>query len=518
MLVKNVTLNDTSLDFLVEDGVDKERQDNHFTILIGKNASGKSEVLKEVCHLLIRSQIKDDFSSVYVDILDHYLDRNYKNTLHRGEKNISSELELINDGKAFKYKYIRTDEKREFINYLGQKEYIKEQVFRHCFGVTDEESNKVTAPKNNNIIAVSSGQFDKFPVLQSMGLSSETGINYSYVGVQNDRLSSRYDSVLSLKVGEIGHAIVKFSVESKTINLSSLLNTLGFSGKVKLKYEINKHMLSSDFREQDKLLINGTRYSSVGLGNNDSKLKDEDILSFKQALSYFNELHPSNHENLGMIEIDLLGENVSFEATHLYYAAKLNALEIKDVLFDGEHGSSSLLLASSGQINLLNIFFGISSCIKDNSLILIDEPEISLHADWQIKFIPLVREVFSKYKGCHYIIATHAPMIISNVGSSHSSILNMTTGDTISSKEFSNQSSDYINSYLFETPGPKNETINREVVSLLSAISKRKKLTESNIKKARLLIKWSYELIDGDPTKELVNILEEALEVYSYDS
>ncbi|MBH9742367.1 AAA family ATPase [Vibrio navarrensis] len=518
MLVKNVTLNDMSFDFLIEDGVDEKIQDNHFTILIGKNASGKSEVLKEVCHLLIRSQIKDDFKSVYVDILDHYLDRNYKDTLHRGEKNINSELELIDDVGRFTYKYIRTDEKREFINYLGQKEYIKEKVFRHCFVVMDEKSNKVTSPKNNNIIAVSSGQFDKFPVLQSMGLSSETGINYSYVGVQNDRLSSRYDSVLSLKVGEIGHSIVKFVVESKTINLSSLLNTLGFSGKVTLKYEINKHVLSSDFREQDKLLINGTRYSSVGLGNNDRRLNDEDVLSFKQAISYFNELHPLHHDKLGMIEIDLLGEDFSVEAAHLYYAAKLNALEIKDVLFDGERGPSSLLLASSGQINLLNIFFGISSCIKDNSLILIDEPEISLHADWQIKFIPLVRDVFSNYKGCHYIIATHAPMIISHVGSTHSSILNMTTGETISSKEFSNQSSDYINSYLFETPGPKNETINREVVSLLSAISKRKKLTESNIKKARLLIKWSYELIDGDPTKELVNILEEALEVYSYDS
>lgn len=517
MLVKNVTLNDISLSFLIEDSINRDKQDNHFTILIGKNASGKSEVLKEVCHLLIRSQIKDGFNSVYVDILDHYLDRNYKDTLHRGEKNISSKLELIDDGETFTYKYIRTDEKREFINYLGQKEYIKEQVFRHCFGVTDEKSNKVTSPKNNNIIAVSSGQFDKFPVLQSMGLSSETGINYSYVGVQNDRLSSRYDSVLSLKVGEIGHAIVKFSVESKKINLNLLLNTLGFKGKVKLKYEINKNVLSNDFREQEKLLINGTRYSSVGLGSNDSKLKDEDVLSLKQALSYFNELHPSHHDNFGIIEIDLLDENVSVEATHLYYAAKVNALEIKDVLFDGEHGSSSLLLASSGQINLLNIFFGISSCIKDNSLILIDEPEISLHADWQIKFIPLVREVFSKYKGCHYIIATHAPMIISNVGSTNSSILNMTTGDTISSKEFSNQSSDYINSYLFETPGPKNETINREVVSLLSALSKRKRLTTSNIKKAKLLVKWSYELIDGDPTKDLVNILEEALEVYSYD-
>lgn len=517
MLVKKIILNDVSRIFSIEYDINQENKDNHFTIIIGRNASGKSEILKEVCHLLIRSQIKNGFNSAYVDRLDHYLDRNYKDTLHRGEKNLNSELELIDDGETFKYKYLRTDEEREFINYLGEKEYIKDHVFRHHFCVTDKKSNEIKSCKNYNVIAVSSGQFDKFPVLQSMGLSSETGINYSYVGVQNDRSSSRYDSILSLKVGEIGLAIIKFSVESKKINLNSLLNMLGFNGKVKIKYEVNKHMLSNDFNNQEELLIHGTRYSSVGLGSSDGKLKDEDVLSFKQAISYFNDLHPSHQESVGVVEIDMLDEYNSVEAKNLYYAAKANALEIKDLDFFGERGVSSLLLASSGQINLLNIFFGISSCITDNSLILIDEPEISLHTDWQIKFIPLLREVFSKYKDCHYIIATHAPMIISNVGLTHSSILNMTTGDTISSKKFNNQSSDYINSYLFETPGPKNETINREVVSLLSAISKRKKLTESNIKKAKLLITWSYKIMDGDPTKDLVNILEEALEVYLYD-
>uniref|UniRef100_A6VY94 ATPase AAA-type core domain-containing protein n=1 Tax=Marinomonas sp. (strain MWYL1) TaxID=400668 RepID=A6VY94_MARMS len=173
--------------------------------------------------------------------------------------------------------------------------------------------------------------------------------------------------------------------------------------------------------------------------------------------------------------------------------------------------------ASSGQINILNIFFGISSCISDDSLILIDEPEISLHAEWQMKFLPLLRDVFKSFKGCHYIISTHSPMIISNVGTDDSTIINMEDGVTYLSSDFMFKSADYINSHLFETPGPKNETMNREVVGLLSAISKGNKLSKDKIIKAELLIKLSKYLSDADPIKELVDILGEALEVNSND-
>lgn len=516
MLINTVTINGTSFDFSTKRSKKQKKKESFFTILIGKNASGKSNTLKEICHLLIRSQIKNDFESLYVDNLDHYLDRNYKKILHRGEDNFRSSLCFENNNEDFLYQYIRTNEKREFINYLGNVEYIEEKVFRHSFKINNEIFSKKTKKNIINIIAVSSGQFDKFPVLQSMGLSSSTGIKYSYVGVQNDKLASHYDNILSLKVGEIGHAIIKIAVEEKKIHLNKFLDVLGFSNKVKIRYKIRRRTLSNFSNNNEKLLIDGREFSSVGLGNIEDKLNEKDIILLNKAILYFTRKHESNNEDYGNIDLDLFGKKNSIEAIYLYYAAKFNALEVRDVYFEGESGTSSLSLASSGQINLLNIFFGIASCIEDNSLILIDEPEISLHADWQMQFIPLVRETFSQYKGCHYIVATHAPLIISKVCSDHSSILNMTTGVTISSEKFNNQSSDYINSYLFETPGPKNETMNREVVSLLSAISKRKELSETDLQKASHLINLSHKLLDDDPIKDLVNILEEALRIFSH--
>ncbi len=41
---------------------------------------------------------------------------------------------------------------------------------------------------------------------------------------------------------------------------------------------------------------------------------------------------------------------------------------------------------------------GISTEIRDNSLICIDEPELSLHPKWQEKYMKLLMNTFSDYK------------------------------------------------------------------------------------------------------------------------
>ncbi|TOO95411.1 ATP-binding protein, partial [Vibrio parahaemolyticus] len=74
---------------------------------------------------------------------------------------------------------------------------------------------------------------------------------------------------------------------------------------------------------------------------------------------------------------------------------------------------------SSGEQCLFLIFMGIISSIEDNALICIDEPEISLHPQWQEKFVDILNDSFSSYKGCHFIIATHSPLIVSDISSSN---------------------------------------------------------------------------------------------------
>ena len=63
--------------------------------------------------------------------------------------------------------------------------------------------------------------------------------------------------------------------------------------------------------------------------------------------------------------------------------------------------------ASSGELCILFNMLSIAGSIKDESIVLLDEPELSLHPEWQRDFLPLLAKVFSKYKRCHFIIATH---------------------------------------------------------------------------------------------------------------
>ena len=59
------------------------------------------------------------------------------------------------------------------------------------------------------------------------------------------------------------------------------------------------------------------------------------------------------------------------------------------------------------------LFYDLIFGTQENILLMIDEPEISLHITWQKKFMDdLLRIII--YKGINVIVATHSPQIINN--------------------------------------------------------------------------------------------------------
>lgn len=68
---------------------------------------------------------------------------------------------------------------------------------------------------------------------------------------------------------------------------------------------------------------------------------------------------------------------------------------------------------SSGEQNELVLFYLLLFETKENSLILIDEPEVSLHISWQNSFIDDLKEI-TKLNNLDVVIATHSPDIIAN--------------------------------------------------------------------------------------------------------
>ena len=66
---------------------------------------------------------------------------------------------------------------------------------------------------------------------------------------------------------------------------------------------------------------------------------------------------------------------------------------------------------SSGEQHELVLLYELLFRVKPNSLILIDEPEISLHVDWQAQFLEDLNNVI-KLSPFDVLIATHSPQII----------------------------------------------------------------------------------------------------------
>lgn len=77
----------------------------------------------------------------------------------------------------------------------------------------------------------------------------------------------------------------------------------------------------------------------------------------------------------------------------------------------GEDVTVPLEKLSSGEQHQLVLFFELLFELKSNALILIDEPELSLHVAWQKKFIADLQRIISLNE-FDVLLATHSPQLI----------------------------------------------------------------------------------------------------------
>ena len=80
---------------------------------------------------------------------------------------------------------------------------------------------------------------------------------------------------------------------------------------------------------------------------------------------------------------------------------------------------------SSGEQNINQLLLSIITTAERGTVFLVDEPEISLHLKWQ-QTLPRVFHLLSRRFECSFVVATHAPTLITNANDrgSHSFMLN----------------------------------------------------------------------------------------------
>ena len=157
--------------------------------------------------------------------------------------------------------------------------------------------------------------------------------------------------------------------------------------------------------------------------------------------------------------------------------------------------------------------------LKNNSLILIDEPEISLHPLWQSRYIDLLNKILENVSGCHIIIASHSPFLASNLKPNNSCVIKLENHKDIisSSKVYKSTygwSAEDILLNVFEMETTRNFDLYQSVSKALLLLSddkrsnKELKLIQNNLKS------FYPSLLDNDPIKPVIEAIFKAI---SYD-
>ena len=73
---------------------------------------------------------------------------------------------------------------------------------------------------------------------------------------------------------------------------------------------------------------------------------------------------------------------------------------------------------STGEQNRMLTFAKVLSAMEDGTVFLIDEPEVSLHLHWQMRFHQTLMDLLAGLDRFHVVVATHAPVLISEAAKS----------------------------------------------------------------------------------------------------
>lgn len=411
---------------------DSNKSDNLFSIVIGKNGTGKSRLLAGIA-----------------DIFDR-LDRG-RTKLGKHSFNISN-LEFEINGQQRKIN----------IEEMGSSNVIRYMEWDFSLP--------------SKVIAVSATPFEKFSAprisYRREQYSKQKDNIYRYMGIKDgsyraSRTASIYraiDNLFSLNKSD----------RKKIGNLGKIFNFIKFKPVVYITYEIRSSpeirlanqseigkITKFDQIIRDKIFdkLELLKEKNPPLYAEISELVEKHIINNDSGFIFSIEANFSNYDwdNEFFRELQLLRQ---------YDFIKLSKIELRrnnGVIFDLE-------LASSGEISIFTSVLGLASEIEDGSLILIDEPEISLHPDWQLKYVNLLQETFSIYTGCHFIIATHSPLIISEILNHQSNVISLdnknTDLDFFKAKNIQ-KSSDSILANIFGTIDDENLFVRNQIMYAL---------------------------------------------------
>ncbi|WP_020571597.1 AAA family ATPase [Neolewinella persica] len=188
---------------------------------------------------------------------------------------------------------------------------------------------------------------------------------------------------------------------------------------------------------------------------------------------------------------------------------KLGVVKRTDIFLYKDSQRVNVRQASSGEVSILSTMLFIASNITNHAMILIDEPENSLHPKWQIGYITMILDLFYRYEP-KIIIATHSPLII-NATETKETMLSVFKGNQGEFVKVNRNILSIEETYevYFDVATPDNNYVSEFVVSKVNELNENK-ISRSEFRTiVSQLIESSYHQVQKNALASLYDLVDE---------
>lgn len=343
------------------------------------------------------------------------------------------------------------------------------------------------------IIASTMGMFDKFPLNSYSWKKGYYNVDfYRYVGPKAN--SNMYSTKTNLMYQMLGN-LRDLKRKQQMTKVSKILNFIGYEPRLTVKFKI--------------------RYSSSENTTNEKKVLKTN------AQTYYDSLKPGN----------MYEETVDFEKDSMPHVRQVKFREISEMKQKGylavyecylyqNGGPIECNHLSSGEFNMLSMVMNVVlTSRKGHLLILLDEPEISHHPNWQMEIIDNLDDALSDYK-CHFMIATHSHFLVSDLPLGRSSVMEIERNKERQIEiipllaETYGWSAEEVLLKAFKMPTDRNKYLAEVVGDLMRGIADKSIEKTEVTEKLIFLKKVSVHLSDVDPMKKIIETILGTFERY----
>lgn len=444
-----------------------------YSVLIGTNGVGKSSLMKE--------------------IVDFFID------LHTYVNESESKLAFVNKGRLKGVVYHIDGVKSEVI-----------RLKKGYWAKIDGQFRTLKDLRLPSIVACHFGAFEKFPT-QKVNGSAQTKYDvpyYKYVGahVNGNIISS---SAIAFR---LLFTLNEQMDNRQRQNICSILDFIGYDHKISLSYSL---VMKSKKNEDVKAIISRRVEKDKEYINFSKQEKNEKVVQLYKFYKAQSSLGKAQYD----YDIDFDSENTSEGAfNELQYIYKLKQCDLvnsSNVIFHKQGCDITSDEMSSGEFAMLSTVLSISAAADDShTLVLLDEPELSLHPNWQMTLIDNLDRSLAN-KTCHLLIATHSHMLVSDLPMKRSSVTQLDKDEkgnlnAIAISECTyGWSAEEVLLKVFKTATDRNRYFGERIGKLLEKMGNNSIRPKEVVNELKELQEISRHLSDIDPMKKILNTIVE---------